>query len=231
MEWPSCRTADLVALLVAISKLLGGLHRGEAHDDDERPLAWKYLPHIAMVWSDATWMRPGQLARRTPVTDDGAARQRVRLIYIKEQDVEAQLVREGIFEPQRGYQHLIRTLEKIPGPQDDAEASDDAEADFQLKLDFQVPAAACWLKHNGRVLRDGLVKDELKDWEKRKIPAEAMQFSYPAERWTYWEKRLREIAKSGPDDSTREAAETAVGYMQAVDGQERRIDCCIIFSK
>ncbi|ROV97074.1 hypothetical protein VMCG_07535 [Cytospora schulzeri] len=220
VEWPSCRTEDLVSLLVAISKLPGGLHRGEALDEEEELLTWKDLPHIGMVWGDSTWMGPGILARRTPVTDHGAARQRVRLVYIKQQDVEAQLVREGILRAQRAFQYLIHTLEKIPGPQDEVDASDDADASYQLKLDFQVPAAACWLKHNGRMLRHGIVvKDELKDWEKRKIPAEAIQFSHPAERWTYWEKRLREIAESGPDDLTREAAETAIGYMQAADRQ------------
>lgn len=222
VEWPPCRTLDLVALIVAISKLPGGLHRGEATDDDEKPLTWTDTPYIAMIWSDITWRRPGDLVRETPLaTDGGAARQRARLVYIKQQDVEAQLVREGILDSRRGFQYLIRTLEKIPGPQDEAEASDDAEAADQLKLDFQVPAAACWLKHNGRILRDGVVGDELKGWEKRRIPDEAMKFSQPDERWNYWEKRLREIAESEPDDYTREAAETAVGYMKAVDGQEK----------
>ncbi|ROW15214.1 hypothetical protein VPNG_03073 [Cytospora leucostoma] len=218
VEWPSSRTADLVALLVAISKLPGGLHRGEATDDDEKPLAWKDSPYIGMIWSDATWMTPGDLMRRTPVADDdGAARQRVRLVYIKQQDVEARLVREGIFEAHLGFQFLIRTLEKIPGPQDETEASTSSEAAVQLKLDFLIPAAACWLKHNGRRFHDGLVRDELKGWEKRMIPDEALEFTHPAERWTYWEKRLREIAESGPDETTREAAQRAVGYMQAVD--------------
>lgn len=222
VEWPSCRTADLVGLLVAITKLPDSIHRGEALDEDGKPWSWGDTPYIAMVWGDATWMRPGDLYRRTPVTDDdGAARQRVRRVYIKQQDVEAQLVREGILDARRAFQYLIRTLEKIPGPQDEAETSRDSESAVQLKLDFQVPAAACWLKHDGRKLREGVVKDVLKDWEKRHIPAEALQFSNPAERWTYWEKRLREIAKTGPDDSTREAAEKAVGCMQAVDEQGR----------
>ncbi|KAK7743248.1 hypothetical protein SLS53_004333 [Cytospora paraplurivora] len=222
VEWPSSRTADLVALLVAISKLPGGLHRGEATDDDEEPLAWKGLPYICMIWSDATWKRPGDIVMQLPVTDDdSAARQRLRLLYIKQQDVEAQLVRAGIFQPQRGFQYLIRALEKIPGPQDDGKPSTFSEASAQLQLDFQVPAAACWLKHNGRRFRDGLVRDEIRDWEKRMIPDEALEFPQPADRWTYWEKRMREIAERGPDESTREAAKTAVGYMQAVDEQEK----------
>lgn len=222
VEWPPSRTEGLVALLVAISKVPGELHRGEATDDDEQPLTWDGCPYIGMIWSDSTWMTPGDLVMRTPVADDGgAARQRARRLYIKQHDIEARLVREGILQPWRGLRILVCTLEKIPGrPQDEVEASTGWEASEQLKLDFEVPAAACWLKHTGRMYRGVIVRDELKKWEKRRIPDGALEFTHSAERWTYWEKRLREIAESAQDEITREAAERAVGYMQALDGQE-----------
>jgi hypothetical protein len=96
VEWPASRTPDLVALLSAMTKVTDPIHRGEFLDDaDEKPVPWSKLPFIRMIWSDAFWRTPGQIARRAK---DAASRKHEREVYVKQQDVEAQLVAAGIFQ-------------------------------------------------------------------------------------------------------------------------------------
>jgi hypothetical protein len=95
IEWPHSRTADLVALISATTRVAEPIHRGELLDDDEKQLSWAEHPFFHMVWSDAFWRTPGQIARQAT---DGAARQHEMEVYIKQQDVEARLVAAGIFE-------------------------------------------------------------------------------------------------------------------------------------
>lgn len=95
IEWPSSRTPDLIALMVAMSKVEDLIHQGKATDDDEKPLSWERLPFFHMVWSDAFWRTPGQIVRQCT---DETSKQHERDVYIKQQDVEARLVAVGIFE-------------------------------------------------------------------------------------------------------------------------------------
>jgi hypothetical protein len=96
IEWPQSRTADLVALLSATTRVTDLIHRGKLlDDDDEKPLSWAEHPFFQMVWSDSFWRTPGQIARQAT---DAASRQHEREVYIKQQDVEARLVAVGIFQ-------------------------------------------------------------------------------------------------------------------------------------
>jgi hypothetical protein len=95
MEWPASRTADLVALLSAMTKVTDPIHRGELLDDaDEKPRSWAELPWFHMVWFDTFWRTPGQIARQAI---NEASRKYECQVYIKQQDVEARLVSAGIF--------------------------------------------------------------------------------------------------------------------------------------
>jgi hypothetical protein len=96
IEWPQSRTADLVALLSATTRVTDLIHCGKLlDDDDEKPLSWAEHPFFQMVWSDSFWRTPGQIARQAT---DAASRQHEREVYIKQQDVEARLVAVGIFQ-------------------------------------------------------------------------------------------------------------------------------------
>ncbi|KAI1811060.1 hypothetical protein GGS20DRAFT_564788 [Poronia punctata] len=215
VEWPSSRTQDLVSLLVAITKVPGHIHRGEALDDEGKPRSWRRLPWIEMVWYDAHWMQPGMITRRA---SDDADRTRRRDIYVKIQNVESQLVAAGLFQWKHAFQYLIRALEKEPGPSDEVEAGNDGEADGQLKLDFHIPAAACWIQHNGKRLYDGLVNDELRGLNKRDIPSVARHFDHPLDRWEFWRNRFMKIRKNESDSFVKEAAATAADVMRNIQG-------------
>lgn len=110
IEWPSSRTPDLVALLLAMTKVTDPIHRGELLDDaGEKPEPWAELPFFYMVWSDPFWRTPGQIARQSK---DAASRKHECKVYIKQQDVEARLVAAGIFACKQSPSSLtyLRTL-------------------------------------------------------------------------------------------------------------------------
>jgi hypothetical protein len=210
IEWPHSRTADLVALLLAMTKVTDLIHGGELLDDEnEKPVSWAAHPFLHMVWSDAFWRTPGQVARQAT---DASSRQHERKVYIKQQDVEARLVAAGIFDCKQswtspiglrtlyslyaGYRaprYMIWTLERAPGPEDIEDADNDGDAEFQLKLEFQIPAASKWIEHNVQKLYDTL--GELEDWNKRKTHGfEMKQFDRPLDRWEFWQKRYVVLA-------------------------------------
>lgn len=110
IEWPSSRTPDLVALLSAMTKVTDAIHRDQLLDDaDEKLEPWAELPWFRMIWSDAFWRTPGQIARQTK---DAASRKHECKVYIKQQDVEARLVSAANFECEQSPSSLIylRTL-------------------------------------------------------------------------------------------------------------------------
>jgi hypothetical protein len=99
IEWPTSRTPDLVALLSAMTKITESIHRGELLDEeDEKPVPWAGLPFIRMIWSDAFWRTPRQIARQAK---NAASRKHECEVYVKQQDVEARLVAAGIFRCKR----------------------------------------------------------------------------------------------------------------------------------
>ncbi|KAI3393862.1 hypothetical protein diail_3537 [Diaporthe ilicicola] len=218
VEWPSSQTPSLVALLKAIKESPGNIHRGQATDDEEKPLSWGSLPHFTRVWSDNHWMSPGQIARRCP---DDAALHRARAQYVKQQDVEAQLVAAQLFAKgpltfPRALQYVAQTLERTPGPDDRQDLPDDASADGQLRLDFRVPAASRWIHHCGQRLHDILRGNETASWDPRDIPASPVAFDDSYGRWRFWEERLLALAKEEQDEATHEGAESALGYMRGI---------------
>ncbi|RYP05420.1 hypothetical protein DL765_009847 [Monosporascus sp. GIB2] len=213
IEWPTHSSAELVDLLSAITKVPDQLHRGEALDDDNKPMLWDGIPYFTMVWSDAHWMRPGHIVRRC---DDTASRQRACDIYLKQQDVESQLVAAGLFPWKLAFQYIIKALEKPPDPNDNTQAQNDAIGEDQLQVDFHIPAVASWIKHNGQRLYEELARDELKNWERSDVPAYTKQFGLSTDRWTFWKKRLSEVAGDAPDEVTKKAAQTAVKYMNTI---------------
>ena len=110
IEWPSSCTPDLVALLSAMTKVTDAIHCGELLDDvGEKPEPWAELPWFRMIWSDAFWRTPGQIARQAK---DAATRRHECEVYIKQQDVEARLVAARIFECKQTPSSMIylRTL-------------------------------------------------------------------------------------------------------------------------
>ena len=209
VEWPSRRTADLVELLICISKVPGQIHLGEALNDDDNPRSWNSIPFFTMVWSDTHWMRPGMLTRRASTL---ATRRRQRAIYIKQQDVEARLVSAGLLDRQRAFMYLANALERKPGPDDHLEAENDGLADGQLKLDFHVPVAAAWIRHNARMLYDDLGDEELRCAVRREASPLSKE-SVKKPRWFIWEERLREIQREESDDFVQKAAGAALSSM------------------
>lgn len=99
--------------------------------------------------------------------------------------------------------------------------STQAEAYEPLVPGFHIPAVTCWIRHNGKRLYEGLCKDEMKDWSRRHIPSVMKHFDQPIERWSFWQRRLSEVAKGGSDDFVRNSAELAVGYMQDIVDAEK----------
>ncbi|PWI64088.1 hypothetical protein PCL_12684 [Purpureocillium lilacinum] len=219
VEWPPDRTPDLVLLLAAIARRRDRIHRGEAFDDDEQPLAWTCLPYLTMIWSEAYWMEPGQIVRRCNGVE---SRHRARDAYIKQQDAEAQLVAAGVFEWRRAFWYLIKTLERVANHHDNTVASGDDTAEVLLQADFHIPAVACWIKHNGRRLYDEIAKDELKAWDERDVPVEARHFDQPTNRWSFWAERLGKFVRDEPDDIVKRAACHAVQNMEAIAGESRQ---------
>ncbi|KAI1846924.1 hypothetical protein JX266_007145 [Neoarthrinium moseri] len=218
IEWPSTQTPPLVALLIQIKKAPGHIHRGEARDEEEKPLCWDDLPYFTRVWSDNHWMSPGQIARRCP---DDATLRRARDQYIKQQDVEAQIVAAQLFTQgplayPRALQYVVQALEWTPGSDDHRRAPDDALADEQIRLDFLIPASGRWITHCGQRLYNSLHSNDIPGWDPRDIPRSPVSFGNPHERWTFWVERLLKLLKEEQDDELKEAAESAVRYMRTI---------------
>lgn len=219
VEWPSNRTQDLVTLGVAISELPDHLHRGEALDDnDERStLAWKDVPYIHMVWRDAHWQRPVDLVEKCK---DDEARRHARDVYLKQQEVEAQLVAANLFEYKLAFREVIIDLEIAKKPEDKGDHDPATDGDFEpLELDFHISAAARWIKHNGGRMRVSLVEKELKDLPENSIPRGARHFERQGERWQFWERRFGDVARDEEaDEFTRREAQAGLDAMKAISG-------------
>jgi hypothetical protein len=219
VEWPPTCTQDLIALGVAISELPDRLHRGEALDDnDERtPLVWKDLPYIHMVWRDAHWQRPIDIVEKCK---DDASRRHARDVYLKQQDVQAELVAAELFEYKLAFREVITDLEIARKPEDTGGHDPATDGDFELlELDFHISAAVRWIKHNGTRMYISLVEKELKDLPETSIPRGARHFEKQAERWQFWERRFGDVAGDDKaDEFTRQEAQAGLDTMEAIRG-------------
>lgn len=225
IEWPSARTPDLIKLGVAISKVPDKIHNGEATDDDDIPMTWEGLPYFHMVWTDAHWMLPDDILERTP---EIAARPRARDVYMKQQNVAAQLVMAHILDWRIACHAIIYALER----EDDGDKyrrrkkrheSEETEMGIKEKWlvekDFEIPAAGCWIEHAGEKLYSCLVQDEpLKEPRNWKLwdGMRQHQFSQSLDRWDYWMDRFRVAARECSDDYTRERAGVALKRMERI---------------
>lgn len=226
IEWPSARTRDLINLGVAISKVPGKIHNGEATDDDYQPMTWGNLPYFHMVWTDAHWMFPDDILERKK---DVSAMRRARYVYIKQQNIEAQLVMAGILAWGTACRAIIYALEREDGEGEDhgqkkGDKSEPAEMEVKEKglldeKDFEIPAAACWIEHAGERLYSRLVEDEPRkeprDWELWDGMRQH-QFSQSLDRWAYWMDRFRLAARECSDEYTRERARVSVERMERI---------------
>lgn len=218
VEWPSSRTQDLIALGVAISELPDQLHLGEALDDDEqapKPMTWKDLPGIYMVWRDAHWQRPFDIVEKCKTDEE---RRYARDVYLKQQDVEAQLVASGILKYKLAFQAVITSLEVAKRPEEKSGHDPAKDGDFEpLELDFHIPTAARWIKHIGRRMYVSVVERELKDVDEKSIPRGARLFDKPADRWGFWERRLNDVIRDEGDEFIKKEASMAIDIMKRID--------------
>lgn len=202
IEAPSSRTADLIALGLAIDRVPDRLHRGEALDDNDEPMVWKGLPYVAMVWGDANWMFAHQIVDGCK---DADARRRARDVYFKQQDVEAQLVHAGILEWSNALRFMVDALENDPN-------SPDTDDTTPVVVDFQFPAVAIWVRHNGRRLYEAATTVDLKS-----LVRTAREFDTPLDRYAFWKRRLGEVARGEPDEFVTGEARAALEMFEAFE--------------
>jgi hypothetical protein len=226
IEWPSARTPDLIKLGVAISKVPDKIHNGEATDDDYQPMTWAGLPYFHMIWTDAHWMFPDDILERKK---DVAARRRARNVYIKQQNVEAQLVMAKILDWGTACRAIIYALEREDGEdeyhgQKKRDESEPTEMEIKEKglldeKDFEIPAAGCWIEHAGEKLYSRLLQDEPRKEPRNWELWDGMrqhQFSQSLDRWDHWMDRFRVSARECSDDYTRERAKVALERMEKI---------------
>lgn len=198
VDWPSSRTPDLIALLAAILKIPDPIHLGQVLDygGSDKPALWcDVFGLFHMTWYDGQWEEPEDIAARS---QDAASWKHERALYVRKQDIEAQLVAAGLFKGRFVLIYFMKTLETQP-----------SQPDRRMEMTFRVPAAACWMKRHGAGIHADLFENGSKVAQ-----ASGMHFLQPAERWSLWKDRFSEVAKDGPDDFTRHEAEAALGYMQ-----------------
>ena len=219
-EWPSARTPELILLLNAISRVSGGVHRGAATDADEMPYSMVNLPYFHPILAENHWEDPSDIVKETTEEATRASRRR---LYLKQQDVEAQLIAADIYllgDCKWVIKYLIHALESKVDPSDEVDPNDPYGP---VKLDFHIPAVASWIRHNGRKVYNSLLRDDMMDWKESDIPAAAMQFEQPVQRWLFWEKRLQGVAETGSDEDTRVAATLAVKYMKEFSRTQTKV--------
>ncbi|RBR26212.1 uncharacterized protein FIESC28_00995 [Fusarium coffeatum] len=228
VEWPSTRTPGVIKLCLAISQVPDKIHNGEATDDDYQPLTWDDLPYFGMVWTDAHWMLPKNILE-TQKYMDIAGRRQARDVYVKQQNVEAQLVMAEILLWRTACWAITYALEREDGKEEDygqmkGDESESAEMEVKEKglldeKDFEIPAAACWIEHACKKLYSRLVQDEPRkeprDWELWDGMRQH-QFSQSLDRWDYWMDRFRVAARDFSDDYTRERARAALQTMERI---------------
>jgi hypothetical protein len=213
VEWPSAHTPDIFALLDAMAKVPGKLHNGEALDHDGEKLTWARFPYFSFAWHESIGgdLQPGQICRQY---SDSTLLASGRRLYLKMKDIEAQLVAKHVVAMNKSMiQYIIRALEKKIDDSDEQLAPGEATAYSQVKLDFHIPAISSMFKYNRRQVYDQVVQNELRDWTQGQLPVEAREFESGAERWSFWSRRLAELAQGDSDDQVKVAAQASLEFM------------------
>jgi hypothetical protein len=209
IEWPSARTPDLLELLGAMAKVPGKIHKGQATNPDGKQLNWNWFPYFAMYWPGD--LQPGQICRQCP---DEASLRSSRRLYLRIKDLEAQLLAKHIMGMSRQIvQYIIRSLEKTIDHSDSQIAPNEAAAYAQVKLDFHIPDISYMFMYNGQEIYNQVVRDGLRDLTPHQMPDAAMEFENGAERWSFWKRRLGELAHDAPDDEVKIAAAATLEHM------------------
>ncbi|KAG9514272.1 hypothetical protein KCV07_g8198, partial [Aureobasidium melanogenum] len=210
IEWPSSRTCDLFTLLDAITRVPDKIHQGEAVDEDGTPWEWSQFPYFSLYWPDH--FQPGEICRQC---SDEAEIALARQLYLRIKDLEAQLIAKRVMDLGRWrIQYIILALEKNIDDSDRQIATNDAAAYEQVKLDFHIPAISFLFKHNARKIYEQLVHGELGDLTPAQLlPGVARQFENGAQRWSFWKRRLEELAQTDEGDDVAVAAKSALKSM------------------
>jgi hypothetical protein len=213
MEWPSARLPELFALLDAIGKAPGDIHNGEAADDEGEKLTWAQFPYFGFSWHERTSadFEPGQICRQY---SDSASLALARNLYLKQKEIEAQLVGAHVMSLNyRMIYRIIWTLEKNIDQSDEMVATDEATASDQIKLDWHIPAVEFMFRYNERRIYERVVTQGLAGWTKGQVAALPKQFQSGAERWALWRRRLEELSNGHANDEVKAAAQASLGYM------------------
>jgi hypothetical protein len=145
---------------------------------------------------------------------DEASLRLARRLYLRIKDLEAQLLAKHIMGMSRQVaQYIIRSLEKTIDHSDSQIAPNEAAAYTQVKLDFHIPAISYMFMYNGHEIFDQVVRDGLRDLTPYQMPDAAMEFENGAERWSFWKRRLGELAHDASDDEVKTAAAATIEYM------------------
>lgn len=215
VEWPSTRAPEMFALLNAIAKAPGNIHKGQALDEEGGKLTWAQFPYFGMIWHESTGadIQPGQICRQySDLTLVALARK----LYLELKNIEAQLVAKRVLTTNKAMVQLImRALEKEIDQSDEQLAPDEATGYSQVKLDFHIPAVSCMFKYNEREVHEQVVTKDLGGWTKRQLPDGARQFQNGAERWSFWRRRLDELSQGNADDEVRAAAQASLEYISS----------------
>lgn len=205
LELSAEHTGSLLELLKAIENL--SEPDFTAIDESQRPCEklWRGLPGFGNLWSDSyqsgSW-------RRAAAATNGPARGALRERHVRKAEIEARLATAGLggIPIDWGYEVVADALESS-----------------NALLDFEVPAAARWVVICGQRFRQGAENGE-ESWAlKPHVTTSSMTPSrdlwetssdqvMSLGRWSWWERRLREL-QQGNQGVVQEAAATALDAM------------------
>ena len=185
MELSSSQTAALVQLMGAIQQLPGS----------GPDALWRNLPGFGHQWADER--RSFDWSRSLAAGLAQEERERLRAEYVEAAGIEAHLAGAGIgaIPLDWGYECICDALER-----------NDAVGDFE------VPAATEWLSFVGdRIHAAATTGVQCRTLEKARDLWSGATLDLA--RWSYWQKRMRDLFEQSADGVTRAAAERAIQSM------------------
>ncbi|KAI4722146.1 hypothetical protein E4T48_01436 [Aureobasidium sp. EXF-10727] len=210
-EWPLSRSREFITLLRAFEHLVDGPHGGQYEAEDDGPTLWKDLPWLRSIWrNDICWESPDLITKRCAKTP--AIQEHEFEIYIKRQDISAQLTAAGILEIKHAYYLIAWALEY------DHESDDLGKRrrpHMPFIPDWHIPSIARYIIVNGKRFYEDAINQNMQGCFK--IPP----YKYDRmckERWDFWKERLTEFADGaeGVNEVTKGEAKAAVQHMESV---------------